>query len=126
MGLLRYPLAKRISLHTAENANRLNWHVDAVVNVDSFPEMPKKVAREYISKARHAIYLLSINQESGIKNGNDTQGIVKDPIMDFSFNLVSRYPSWMRTGYIEELYLAQSPTFILRTLKTMRRYFNVC
>jgi hypothetical protein len=75
-----------------------------VVNVDSFPEMPKVVASDYIRRAALSGSLLSINQESGMLNGTEGQNIVRQLCHTEKMKLIYRFPSWMRNGYVEELF----------------------
>jgi hypothetical protein len=68
---------------------------DIVLNVDSLTEMDATVASEYIEqiKKRSAMFL-SINHESNSFTVRDMIG---------HMNGYSRYPYWMRKGYVEEL-----------------------
>lgn len=82
---------------------------DLVLNQDSFPEIDKQVVANYLKdiKRLSRYYFLSVNQESrntmmidGIK-----QNIVNELTMEVGgFELVYRYPYWLREGYVEELF----------------------
>lgn len=81
---------------------------DLTLNQDSFPEIDKKTVLKYLDRTnlltRH--FLLSINQESqNTMGGDQTQNITFRLISDRKdFELIYRFPYWMRLGYVEELY----------------------
>lgn len=81
-------------------ATRHKW--DAIINVDSFPEMPKQFVLDYISKCVENRWpLVSINQEAATGD----QNIV--PLICAGFPLLQRVlraPFWMRLGYVIEHY----------------------
>jgi hypothetical protein len=67
------------------------------VNVDSMTEMPLEVAKAYYEAFKHrGERMLSINHEHNSHT-------VHDSMRELSH---TRYPYWMRRGYIEELYSA--------------------
>ena len=72
---------------------------DVVVNVDSLTEIGFEVAESYISEiSSRSKFFLSINHE-----GNEFT--ISELIKNFpNFNKLSRNRSWMRKGYVEELY----------------------
>lgn len=72
--------------------------MDIVLNADSLTEMDKEVAQAYADYvAANATVFLSINHEANQHRVRDLkfEGMV----------CVSRSPHWMRTGYVEELYV---------------------
>lgn len=82
---------------------------DLVVNVDSFPEMGGTVLRAYLGHIRsYARLLLSVNQEAMAARSaqpGDHQERVGDVIDRLGgFRRLTRFPSWVRPGYVEELY----------------------
>ncbi|ATQ67782.1 MULTISPECIES: putative sugar O-methyltransferase [Methylosinus] len=82
---------------------------DIVVNCDSFPEMGDDVCRSYFSKiGGWAPLLLSINQEANRKVGEsgERQSVVGHLLPDFGFTRLYRFRSWVRRGYVEELWSA--------------------
>lgn len=72
---------------------------DVVLNCDSLTEIGIDPAREYMEKIiASAKFFLSINHE-----GNEFT--VRELAAEFGeLNLISRNRSWVRTGYVEELY----------------------
>jgi hypothetical protein len=83
---------------------------DIVVNVDSLPEMPPDAAAEYLNSIQSGQLLLSINQESGMSNGPHAQVVVAEAAKTAGLRRLSRYPAWLRTGYVEEVYIRPQPT----------------
>ena len=84
---------------------------DIVLNCDSFPELGDEICRKYFSIIRHwAPLLLSINQETNkeIRGPADRQVIVGALLPEFGFNRLYRFRSWIRKGYVEELWSTQS------------------
>ena len=79
-----------------------------VVNRDGLPEMPEERAQEYLNgiSARRCV-LLSINQEAQAPAGSvDANQLVVNRMMLSvpGMRLVSRYPYWIRKGYVEEIF----------------------
>jgi hypothetical protein len=84
---------------------------DIVVNCDSFPEMGDDVCRSYFGRiGGWAPLLLSINQEANRKVGEsgERQTVVGDLLPEFGFARRYRFRSWVRRGYVEELWSAPS------------------
>jgi hypothetical protein len=80
---------------------------DIVLNCDSFPELGTAVCRQYFSLVRNwAPVLLSINQESNkeIRGPSDRQVVVGELLPEFGFTRLYRFRSWVRKGYVEELW----------------------
>ncbi len=84
----------------ADNVHRF----DVVINVDSLPEMPHGVAERYLSNISRGQTFVSINQESGLDTGEYQLGVVRDFANKIQLNRSARYPAWLRTGYVEEIY----------------------
>jgi hypothetical protein len=86
---------------------------DIVVNCDSFPEMGDGVCRGYFFMIRNwAPLLLSINQEANRKVGRsgERQSVVGDLLPEFDYARRYRFRSWIRRGYVEELWSAPAPS----------------
>ena len=78
-----------------------------LVNKDSLPEIPERMAREYLEWARGtcAGLLYSCNQEAGATFGAERQNVVPDLVRELGgFDLLRRDRSWVRPGYVEEIY----------------------
>ena len=71
---------------------------DLVINVDSFPEINRRIAQQYWNKIENCSNIfLSINHEY---NELTVRELYKGSPRVQS---VTRHPSWMRRGYVEEL-----------------------
>ncbi len=82
---------------------------DIVLNCDSFPELGDEVCRKYFALIKGwAPLLLSINQEANreIRGPDDRQSIVGALLPEFGFTRLYRFRSWIRKGYVEELWRA--------------------
>jgi hypothetical protein len=80
---------------------------DIILNCDSFPEMGETVCRAYFALiGTWAPLLLSINQEANqeIYGPHDKQIVVASLLPDFGFTRRYRFRSWIRKGYVEELW----------------------
>jgi hypothetical protein len=82
------------------------WSI--VVNVDSLPEMLPTAARSYLACINAGQVLLSINQESAVDNGAYPQNVVAELARAVSLVRRSRFPAWLRTGYVEEVYTRET------------------
>jgi hypothetical protein len=84
-----------IKLQSPDTFLRSTRKYDLFVNVDSFTEIPVAVAAPYYAAFRQrGKQLLSINHEANSHRVHvDLEGVPH-----------SRYPYWMRRGYVEELY----------------------
>lgn len=86
---------------------------DIVVNCDSFPEMGDAICRGYFAKiGAWAPLLLSINQEGNRQVGNlpERQSVVGSLLPDYGFTRRYRFRSWIRRGFVEELWSAAQPS----------------
>ena len=79
-----------------------------VVNTDSLPEMPGPIARGYLKAAARSGALLSINQESAAEHMGFRQSLVRD-LCGGLLKPVYRFPSWLRMGWVEELFEPTEP-----------------
>jgi hypothetical protein len=80
---------------------------ELLFNMDSLPEIETDAAVGYLKGAREMgyRYLLSINQESGGKVGEWSQGKVSSLAESAGgYTRLHRNRDWMRPGYVEELY----------------------
>ena len=92
-----------IQAGTREAENLDPW--DIVLNVDSMPEMRSDVAVRYLWQINRRHTFVSINQECGVTIGSHDQCVVRDLALECGLKRLSRYPSWMRAGYVEEVYV---------------------
>lgn len=75
---------------------------DTVLNVDSFPEMPRQIATAYIDEcASNGWELYSINQEASSGGQNVVNELCST---NERLKSVLRFPFWMRAGYVFEHY----------------------
>ena len=102
-----------ISLVFAPCASQnMELSADIALNCDSFPEMGDAVCRDYFRRIPSwAPLLLSINQEANreIRGPNDRQSVVGTLLPEFGFKRRYRFRSWVRRGYVEELWSAPAP-----------------
>ena len=105
------PTRARLKIAPPSHIDALSGKVDIVFNQDSMPEMTESAARGYLDwmNRHHSGLFLSCNQEVGDYGGVD-QCVVSELAEDYA-NLVrtSRYPSWTRRGYVEELFRCGPP-----------------
>jgi hypothetical protein len=79
---------------------------DIVINQDSFPELPESEVDRYLEwVTANAQYFVSLNQEAYSLVGGIPQVWVADRCAQHAgFERVSRIRSWVRNGYVEEVY----------------------
>jgi hypothetical protein len=85
---------------------------DIVLNCDSFPEMDNQICGRYFSlMPRWAPLLLSINQEANIASPElgGRQAVVGELLPQYGFVRRYRFRSWIRRGFVEELWSAPQP-----------------
>lgn len=81
------------------NAFDPSRHYDIIVNMDSFPEFGIDLAEEYAAKIKKSTKkFLSINHEGEAYSARDIFG--NDP----DLKSYSRFPFWLRKGYVEEFF----------------------
>lgn len=86
---------------------QLERRYDTLVNKDSMPEMPEKAALEYLRWGRSACegIFFSCNQESQARFQGEEQGLVGRAVEQVGgYSLLRRDQSWVRPGYVEEVY----------------------
>jgi hypothetical protein len=98
---------------------------DLLVNIDSWTEMPKETARQYMRAGRARCSMIwSVNHEAGAFT-------VKD-LFDETAARPARLPYWMRDAYVDEFFdsgslrassLAPPPRFGAQTIDRARRRF---
>ncbi|MBU2101230.1 putative sugar O-methyltransferase [Patescibacteria group bacterium] len=86
-----------------------NRKFDLVLNQDSFPEMSRKIVKKYLCDIKqNSKYFMSINQEhqAPLFPGADNKNLlVYEMVKEVEgFKRVSRFPCWVRKGYVEEFY----------------------
>jgi hypothetical protein len=82
---------------------------DVLVNKDSMPEMPREAIVEYLEWARTCCtgIFYSCNHESRVPFDGAPQNVVPEVLASVGgFELVGRDISWLRRGYVEEVYVA--------------------
>lgn len=85
---------------------------DLLVNKDSLPEMPKAAALGYLTWAASSCsgIFFSCNQESTQRVHGDEQGMVPRLVEQAGgFVRLRRDLSWVRAGYVEEIYSPTDP-----------------
>jgi hypothetical protein len=85
---------------------------DIVLNCDSFPEMGDEICGRYFGLIpRWAPLLLSINQEANIASPelDGRQAVVGELLPQYGFVRRYRFRSWIRRGFVEELWSAPQP-----------------
>lgn len=89
-----------------------NRSIDYVINTNSFPEMGRATAIEYLKDIRRSVkkQFLSINQEAKVAvDRYDPQLCVAELMQQVGgFRRLSRSKYWMRNGYVEEVYQPES------------------
>lgn len=104
---------ERIAVLPGHALDSIAPRCDALVNKDSFPEIPPDAAREYLEWARSACagIFYSYNQESATEFAGSAQTVVAELIAETGgFTRLRRDPSWLRRGYVEEIYVATAAT----------------
>jgi hypothetical protein len=85
---------------------------DVLVNKDSMPEIPYDTVVDYLrwSRANCDGFFFSYNHESAVDFEDNPQGRVSDAVEHTgSFSRLRRERSWVRPGYVEEIYTPISP-----------------
>ena len=82
---------------------------DIILNCNSFPEMGDEICANYFARIPGwAPLLLSINQEGNRagRGPHDRQTVVGALLPEYGFVRRYRFRSWIRRGYVEELWRA--------------------
>ncbi|MGA2368127.1 MAG: putative sugar O-methyltransferase [Dehalococcoidia bacterium] len=82
---------------------------DLTINSDSFPEIDKKTVLNYLKNIKRNTknYFLSVNQEGRIFDlvYDFEQSVVSELVEETGgFRRLSRFPFWLRKGYVEEVF----------------------
>src|SRR4029077_17348160 len=89
---------RRIKLLPPEAFFAAGADYDLILNVDSLPEVGRQTAQPHLAEiASHTRLFLSINHEAGaftVRELFDEAGLTEQ---------TQRFPSWIRSGYTEEL-----------------------
>lgn len=85
---------------------------DVFVNKDGLPEMPREAMLDYLrlaaDQSRLGIY--SYNQEAAVEFDGERQGVVHESLAEIGgMRRISRNRSWLRDGYVEEVYVPDPP-----------------
>ena len=98
-------IEKNIKIFPTTDYNSID-KVDLVFNQNSFPEIPVDQSKGYIEwMERNANYFFSYNHESLLKDRSMAVTTVPEQLnSNTKFNLLNREVSWMRPGYIHEIY----------------------
>lgn len=104
----------RIELIPHWTLSDVDWRPNVLINQDSMPEMPEAEVARYLSWGSEKVdgLFLSFNQEAfspwrGIPQVHVPSIISRYP----RFRRLSRSPSWVRRGYVEEIYSCSSAGF---------------
>lgn len=100
-----HSVEKSIKIFPTTNYNFME-KVDLVFNQNSFPEIPTEQSKAYIEwMEKNADYFFSYNHESLLKDRSMAVTTVPEQLnANSKFNLMNREISWMRPGYIHEIY----------------------
>lgn len=82
-------------------------NIDVLLNENSMPEMPEAVVTNYVTWAKSTVrgIFFSYNQEAYSPVNNVPQVLVPEIIgLVGGFKLLTRNLSWIRRGYVEEVY----------------------
>jgi hypothetical protein len=100
-------LGSRIDLIPHWTLSDLDWRPNVLINQDSMPEMPETEVARYLSWGSDNVdgLFLSFNQEAFSPWRGVPQVHVPSVISRYPrFRRLSRNPSWVRRGYVEEIY----------------------
>jgi hypothetical protein len=93
------PRPRTIRIISPATFHREKHRYDLFVNVDSMTELPLEVAKPYYGAVRsRGRQFLSINHEANSHTVNESMRDLPH----------TRYPYWMRRGYVEELYAVKA------------------
>jgi hypothetical protein len=111
VSLLGEPPA-RVSIMPHTRLDVVDVPYDVLVNKDSMPEMPADAVRDYLGWASTTCegFFYSCNQESTAAVLGERQLLVPEAVADTgAFVRVRRDESWLRRGYVEEIYARANP-----------------
>jgi hypothetical protein len=107
----------RLSILPTQALGDVQLPFDVLANKDSMPEIPKAALIDYLAWARDGCtgIFYSYNQEARAPYAGVPQNVVPKVLAEVGgFDLVRRDTSWLRRGYVEEIYRPRART-------TMRR-----
>jgi hypothetical protein len=97
----------RIMILPTHALSRIESPFDVLVNKDSMPEIAEPALLDYLSWARTACsgIFYSYNQEAAAPVDNTPQNVVREAVSRVGgFRPLRRDYSWLRRGYVEEIY----------------------
>jgi hypothetical protein len=98
---------RRLAILPTHALDAIESPYDVLVNKDSMPEMPRQELRRYLqwtTKACRGIFY-SYNQEGAAPFAGTAQNVVAEATREVAgFTLLGRDRSWLRNGYVEEIY----------------------
>jgi hypothetical protein len=101
--------AGRVTITPDHAIGDVQTPISVLANKDSMPEIPRAALLGYLTWARAACQgiFYSYNQEAAAPFDGTPQNIVPDAVAEVGgFVRVRRDPSWLRRGYVEEIYLS--------------------
>jgi hypothetical protein len=85
--------------------------IDVLINQNSMPEIPEHVVENYLGWAKNKVagIFYSYNQEAFSPVEDVPQVLVPEAVARTGgFKRLTRNYSWMRRGYVEEVYLTEN------------------
>jgi hypothetical protein len=98
---------RRVTILPTHACSRVPRPFDVLANKNSMPEIPRDALLEYLLWARDGCsgIFYSYNQEFQAPYAGTPQNLVPEIVSRIGgFELISRELSWLRRGYVEELY----------------------
>lgn len=105
--------AARVAILPTHALADIDLPFDVLANKDSMPEIPEPALREYLRWARAGCrgIFYSYNQEGAAPFEGTPQNVVPDVLAQIGgFTRLRRDASWLRRGYVEEIYMASEST----------------
>jgi hypothetical protein len=99
---------RQVSIVPSRELEAISTPCDVLVNKDSLPEIPRGEALSYLAWARQHCtgFFYSYNQEAAAMADGLVQNVVSELVGDVEgYRRARRDPSWLRAGYVEEIYL---------------------
>ncbi len=103
---------RRVAIIPTHALSSIDLPFDVLVNKDSMPEIPEPALLDYLLWARQGCdgIFYSYNHESARWFAGDPQNVVSHALARVGgFARISREASWLRRGYVEEIYRPQRP-----------------
>jgi hypothetical protein len=100
---------RQVSIVPPHELEAISTPCDVLVNKDSLPEIPRGEALAYLAWARQHCtgFFYSYNQEAAAVVDGVAQNVVSELVSDIEgYRRARRDPSWLRAGYVEEIYLS--------------------